>query len=220
MKHYGLIVADNGSDWFFTGTADSGWDTGPYPQMISDLKQVRPGSSKPSTVVPHAGPQLGVPCCGERSPGPVTTPSPGTRPPGRHRRPTASPPRAGRQAHRPAGIRVPRSRGRTRPVEFKGPFRAGRWLVVTSARTCSKWWGLITPSRVRSLLPPTIHLVIVSSERRWRSHRGPHARLAPTVNSAVWKRTVGSNGHRESASPCQPGLANTGVAKCVLSNAG
>jgi Fibronectin type III domain len=40
FKHYGLIVADNGSDWFFTGTEDPGWNSGPYPQMISDLKQV------------------------------------------------------------------------------------------------------------------------------------------------------------------------------------
>jgi len=40
FKHYGLIVADNGSDWFFTGTEDAGWNSGPYPQMISDLKQV------------------------------------------------------------------------------------------------------------------------------------------------------------------------------------
>lgn len=40
FKHYGLIVADNGSNWFFTGTEDAGWNSGPYPQMITDLKQV------------------------------------------------------------------------------------------------------------------------------------------------------------------------------------
>jgi hypothetical protein len=40
FKHYGLIVADNGSDWFFTGTEDAGWNLGPYPKMISDLKLV------------------------------------------------------------------------------------------------------------------------------------------------------------------------------------
>ena len=40
MKHYGLIVADNGSNWFFQGTEDAGWDSGPYPAMISDLKKV------------------------------------------------------------------------------------------------------------------------------------------------------------------------------------
>ena len=40
MKRYGLIVADNGSNWFFTGTMDAGWNSGPYPQMISELKAV------------------------------------------------------------------------------------------------------------------------------------------------------------------------------------
>jgi hypothetical protein len=36
FKHYGLIVADNGSDWFFQGTEDSSWDD----TIISDLKLV------------------------------------------------------------------------------------------------------------------------------------------------------------------------------------
>ncbi|HEX6348401.1 MAG TPA: hypothetical protein VF160_03305 [Candidatus Dormibacteraeota bacterium] len=40
MKRYGLIVADNGSNWFFQGTMDAGWGSGPYPQMIADLKRV------------------------------------------------------------------------------------------------------------------------------------------------------------------------------------
>src|SRR3989442_753961 len=40
MKHYGLIVADNGSNCFFQGTHDSGSSSGPYPAMISDLKKI------------------------------------------------------------------------------------------------------------------------------------------------------------------------------------
>jgi hypothetical protein len=40
MKHYGLIVADNGSNWYFQGTMDPGWDVGPYPAMISQLKSI------------------------------------------------------------------------------------------------------------------------------------------------------------------------------------
>ncbi len=40
FQHYGLIVADNGSDWYFQGTEDSGWNTPPYDQMIADLKRV------------------------------------------------------------------------------------------------------------------------------------------------------------------------------------
>src|SRR6266545_7090 len=40
FKHYGLIVADNGSNWFFQDTMDAGWDSGPYPAMIAQLKTV------------------------------------------------------------------------------------------------------------------------------------------------------------------------------------
>jgi hypothetical protein len=36
FKHYGLIVADNGSDWYFQGTEDSSWDD----PLISDLKKI------------------------------------------------------------------------------------------------------------------------------------------------------------------------------------
>jgi len=36
MQHYGLILADNGSNWYFGGTADTGW-----PQsLVDELKQV------------------------------------------------------------------------------------------------------------------------------------------------------------------------------------
>ena len=40
FKRYGLIVADNGSNWFFQGTEDPGWDSGPYPTLISQLKSI------------------------------------------------------------------------------------------------------------------------------------------------------------------------------------
>jgi hypothetical protein len=36
MKKYGLIVADNGSNWFFQGTAEDGWSTA----MLDQLKSV------------------------------------------------------------------------------------------------------------------------------------------------------------------------------------
>ena len=36
MQRYGLIVADNGSDWFITGTAEDGWDT----DMLDEIKSV------------------------------------------------------------------------------------------------------------------------------------------------------------------------------------
>ena len=44
MKTYGLIVADNGSNWFFQGTEDPGWNSGPYPTMISQLKTIPSGA--------------------------------------------------------------------------------------------------------------------------------------------------------------------------------
>jgi len=40
MKHYGVIVADNGSNWFFQGTMDAGWAAAPYVTMIAQLKTV------------------------------------------------------------------------------------------------------------------------------------------------------------------------------------
>ena len=36
MKTYGLILADNGSDWYFTGTSDVRW-TG---TQVEQLKQI------------------------------------------------------------------------------------------------------------------------------------------------------------------------------------
>ncbi|MCU1451117.1 MAG: hypothetical protein JWP02_3287 [Acidimicrobiales bacterium] len=36
MQHFGLMLADNGSNWYFQGTAENGWDDG----FISDLKRI------------------------------------------------------------------------------------------------------------------------------------------------------------------------------------
>jgi hypothetical protein len=36
MQRYGMIVADNGSDWYFQGTVDDGWTDG----LLDQLKQV------------------------------------------------------------------------------------------------------------------------------------------------------------------------------------
>jgi hypothetical protein len=36
MKHYGLILADNGSNWYFQGTEDAGWPN----SLLDDLKKV------------------------------------------------------------------------------------------------------------------------------------------------------------------------------------
>jgi hypothetical protein len=39
MKEYGMILADNGSDFYFSGTADSRWND----SMINTLKRVKVG---------------------------------------------------------------------------------------------------------------------------------------------------------------------------------
>ena len=36
FKRYGMIVADNGSNWYFTGTAENGWPTA----MLEELKSI------------------------------------------------------------------------------------------------------------------------------------------------------------------------------------
>jgi hypothetical protein len=36
MKHYGLVLADNGSPWYFQGTSEKGWPTG----MLDELKSI------------------------------------------------------------------------------------------------------------------------------------------------------------------------------------
>ena len=36
MKHYGLIVADNGSDWYFQGTEDGNWPD----SLLNQLKTI------------------------------------------------------------------------------------------------------------------------------------------------------------------------------------
>ena len=40
MKHYGLIVADNGSDWFFQGEVNSHWTN----DLMDELKSIRAGA--------------------------------------------------------------------------------------------------------------------------------------------------------------------------------
>ncbi len=40
MQRHGLIVADNGSDWYFTGTSEEGWDTA----LLDDLKRIPAGA--------------------------------------------------------------------------------------------------------------------------------------------------------------------------------
>ena len=52
LKRYGMIVADNGSNWFFSGTSDRRWDDG----NLNQLKRI-PGRAFEvvrSAAPPHA----------------------------------------------------------------------------------------------------------------------------------------------------------------------
>ena len=40
LKHYGMIVADNGSNWFFSGTSDRRWDD----ENLDQLKRIPGGA--------------------------------------------------------------------------------------------------------------------------------------------------------------------------------
>ncbi len=40
LKRYGVIIADNGSNWFVSGTSDSRW----YDENLNQLKRI-PGSA-------------------------------------------------------------------------------------------------------------------------------------------------------------------------------
>jgi hypothetical protein len=40
FKHYGLILADNGSDWYFQGTTDDWWGTTAGDSLVSELKTI------------------------------------------------------------------------------------------------------------------------------------------------------------------------------------
>jgi hypothetical protein len=40
FQHYGLILADNGSDWYFQGTSDNWWGTTAGDAVVSELKTI------------------------------------------------------------------------------------------------------------------------------------------------------------------------------------
>jgi hypothetical protein len=75
MQHYGLILADNGSNWYFQGEAINNWDDG----FISDLKRVPANAfeavDESSLMInPNSGEYRGAP------PPPPTTAKPAPKP--------------------------------------------------------------------------------------------------------------------------------------------
>lgn len=56
MQRHGMVLADNGSDWYFTGASEPGWD----PAMLDELKSVTAGEFEavdmsPLMVDPNSG---------------------------------------------------------------------------------------------------------------------------------------------------------------------
>src|SRR5207302_6056120 len=93
FRHYGLIVADNGSNWYFQGSADASWP----PALIDELKTISssdveavdesslmadPNSGRVRAAAATAAPT--------RPPAPRVTPPPATPPPSPS--PAAAPP--------------------------------------------------------------------------------------------------------------------------------
>ena len=79
MQHYGLILADNGSNWYFQGEAVNNWDDG----FISDLKRVPAAAfeavDESSLMVdPNSGQYRGAPP--QPVPAPRPTPKPAAQP--------------------------------------------------------------------------------------------------------------------------------------------
>src|SRR6266849_623848 len=40
FQHFGLVLADNGSDWYFSGMTDDWWGTAAGDQVVSQLKTI------------------------------------------------------------------------------------------------------------------------------------------------------------------------------------
>ena len=78
FKTHGMILADNGSNWYFTGSADDGWDS----DILDELKSIPAGAfeavdASSLMVHPDSGQIRGAPAA-QPSPSPSATPT--TRP--------------------------------------------------------------------------------------------------------------------------------------------
>jgi len=96
MQRHGLIVADNGSNWYFTGTSEPGWDNalldqlktipaGAFEAVDASSLMADPNSGRvasgaapsPTATAPPAPPATARPTTTTRPPAPTTTSRPG-----------------------------------------------------------------------------------------------------------------------------------------------
>jgi len=87
MQHYGLILADNGSNWYFQGDTDPGWSN--ETQVLDELKTIPAGDFQ---AVDESSLMIDPNSGAARQPGAVAAPPPSTPRP--TPRPTAAPARA------------------------------------------------------------------------------------------------------------------------------
>jgi hypothetical protein len=76
MQRHGLILADNGSNWYFTGTSEPGWDTA----LLSQLKTIPAGAFEAVEVSslmadPNSGRAASSSAPPPSAPAPATTPT-------------------------------------------------------------------------------------------------------------------------------------------------
>jgi hypothetical protein len=80
FKHYGLLLADNGSDWYFQGATDDWWGTAPGDQLVTQLKTIPSNQFEAvdeSSLRWATGSYGTTPVPGQRSdPGPAVSPAP------------------------------------------------------------------------------------------------------------------------------------------------
>jgi hypothetical protein len=117
FRHYGLIVADNGSNWYFQGSADPSWD----PALIGELKTIPAADFEAvdeSALMadPNSGRVRGVPAAGPPPPPPA--PRPGATSPTPPPAPPASPPPP---AATPVAVAVPVEPATPSPAAVPSP---------------------------------------------------------------------------------------------------
>jgi cell division septation protein DedD len=127
MKKYGLIVADNGSNWYFQGTAEDGWSNA----MLDELKSVPAGAFE---AVDESSLMIDANSGQVRTATPVApspTPTP-TRTKSGSKEPTATP----SSSPRPTPSRSPSAT----PTAAPSPGRTVIALGPPARRQDSSWW--------------------------------------------------------------------------------
>ena len=146
MQRHGLIVADNGSNWYFTGTSEPGWDTG----LLDQLKTIPAGAFEAvDTTSLMADPNSGRVAS---SPAPAT---PATTAPTTTTRPTTTTTRPATTTTRPSTTTTapvtttsattapePVSSTTTTVTEVAAPPRSGN----TKAPHRSRRWVIVIPA--------------------------------------------------------------------------